>query len=169
MKNMIPVFFLFLAASAAFGANDALSQASPAPLGERVAIYLQNMLAIQCAIWEQNHPVDMDYREEIHLAVSYEPSEKLIGVSVIGAQEDLKYVQTLLEKIQKTMLSFNKKIKGDYGIDLSVEDFSLAYLDTRNAKIILRLKNGTIVDRATPSAPEPTPTHSTEIDMTPKL
>jgi hypothetical protein len=147
MKEIILAIVLIASGStAAYAGNDALAQASPAPLGERVANYLQTMMTVKTAIWEQNHPADMDYREEIHLAVSYEPSEELIGVSVIGSQNDPRYVQALLAKIQKTMLSFGKKIKNDYGAGLTEGDFSLAYLNVKTGKIILRLKEGKVVE-----------------------
>ncbi len=157
MKKILLAVVLFAFVSSARAGNDALSQASSAPLGERVANYLQTMMMVKTAIWEQNRPVDMDYREEIHMAVSYEPSEKLIGVSVIGVQDDSNYVKSLLERIRKTMLSFDKKLKNDYGVELTESDFSLAYLNVRSGKIILRLKE-TEVGEPTPSVtPEAEP------------
>ena len=154
LKYFMLSALFFLAIPMAHAGNDALAQPSSVPLGERVAHYLQNMMMIETAIWEQNHPADLDYREEIHLAISYEQTEKLIGVSVIGVQDDPKYVQRLLEKIQKTMLSFSKKIKSDYDLDLTIADLSLAYLNVKTGKIILRLRGGELVDAA-PASPTP--------------
>jgi hypothetical protein len=169
MKKFILVMAFLAGTAAAHAGNDALSQPSPAPLGERVAIYLQMMMSIDSAIWEQSHPIGMDYREVVHMAVNYEPAEKLIGVSVVGTQDDLKYVQALLAKIQKALLSFNKKINNDYGVELSEQDFSLAYLNVKTGRIIMRLKGGQPVDLGPTPTPVPQPTHPDEVDMTPKL
>jgi hypothetical protein len=158
LRKILLAVALFAFASGVKAGNDALSQASPAPLGERVANYLQSMMTIKEAIWDQYHPSDMDYREEIHLAVSYEPAEKLIGVSVIGGQDDVKYVQALLERVRKTMLSFSRKIKSDYGIELTEADFSLAYLDVKTGNIILRMKGLEDVNASPTTTPGSEPT-----------
>ncbi len=169
MKRYILVMAFLAGTGVACAGNDALSHSSPAPLGERLALYLQGMMTIESAIWEQNHPAGMDYREGVHMAVNYEPAEKLIGVSVVGTQDDLKYVQGLLEKVQKALLSFNKKIENDYGVELSEQDFSFAYLNVKTGRIMMRLKSGQGVDLGPTPTPEPAPTHPNEVDMTPKL
>ncbi len=152
MKKIIFAALIWLSLVSAQAGNDLLAQASATPLGERISLYLQNMMLVKSAIWAQYHPAEMDYREDLRLAVTYEPGEKLIGVSVIGIQEDPVYAQAWLGKIQKTLLSFGKKIKEDYGVDLTEGDFSLAYLNVRTGKIVLRMKEGQSV------LPEPTPT-----------
>jgi len=169
MKRIVLVAVLLFGSGVTYAQNDALSQPSTPTLGERVAIYLQNMMTIKTAIWEVNHPTDMDYREEVHLAVTYEPSEKLIGVSVIGNQGDSKYVQALLEKIQRTLLSMGKKINHDYGIELKENDLSLAYLNTKTGKIVLRLKEGKVISEESAKTPEPetSPTPVSEPIKTP--
>ncbi len=169
MKRLILAMAFLAGTAATYAGNDALSQPSPAPLGERVAVYLQMMMSVDSVIWEQSHPAGMDYREAVHMAVNYEPAEQLIGVSVVGTQDDLKYVQALLGKIQKALLSFNKKIKNDYGVELSEQDFSFAYLNVKTGRIVMRLKSGQGVDLGPTPTPEPAPTHPNEVDMTPKL
>lgn len=88
---------------------------------------------------------------------------------MIGNQDDSKYVQALLEKIQRTLLSMGKKINHDYGIELKENDLSLAYLNTKTGKIVLRLKEGKVIseESAKTLEPEPRPTLIAEPTKTP--
>ena len=78
------VLGLFLAGRVCAG-NDALAQLQSVPTGERVANYLQSMMISVCAILEAKKPGDMLNRAEMYrVAVTYDPQEKVIELSVVG-------------------------------------------------------------------------------------
>jgi hypothetical protein len=129
-----------------YAGNDALAQSQSVPTGERVASYLQSMMFSVSAILEAKKPGDLISNPEIYrVAVTYDPQEKVIELSVVGLHTDPQNAQEKLEMTKKLVLSFNKKIQRNFGVTLGESDFVMDYLDAKSSHIILKYKDGQYV------------------------
>ena len=142
-KAVLAFLFAFLALGSAQAGNDALAQPQTVLAGERVAQYLQAMMISVSAILETKKPGDLISGPEVYrVAVTYDPQDKLIELSVVGAQNDPKIARDKLEMTLKLALSFNKKIQRNFGVTLSENDLSMDFLDAKTSQIIVRYRGG---------------------------
>jgi hypothetical protein len=136
------VLGLFLVGRA-YAGNDALAQPQTVIAGERVANYLQAMMISVSAILEAKKQGDLISNSEIYrVAVTYDPQEKVIELSVVGIQSDPKVAQEKLELTKKLALSFNPKIQRNFGVTLGENDFTMDYLDAKTSHIVLKYRDG---------------------------
>jgi hypothetical protein len=139
---LVLVCGLFLMGQAC-SANEALAQAQTVPVGERIANYLQSMMISVSAILEAKKQGDIISNPEIYrVGVTYDPTDKVIELSVVGLQTDPKMVQEKLELTRNLVMSFNKKIERNYGVTLGERDFVMDYLYAKTNQIILKYRDG---------------------------
>jgi hypothetical protein len=130
-------------ASRVFAGNDQLSQSQTITTGERVAYYLQSQMIIASGIQETKDSGDLlNPGDVLRVAVTYEPARKVIELSAVGNRKDVEKAQERLEALQKVILKLNKKIQGNFGVTLALEDLSMDYLDAKTGKIILKFRDG---------------------------
>jgi hypothetical protein len=132
-----------LLAGKVYAGNDALSQPQTVTAGERVANYLQSVMNSVSAVLEaQNQGDILNGREIYRVGVTYDPLDKVIELSVVGAQTDPKAAQGKLELTRKLVMSFNKKIQRNFGVTLGEDDFAMDYLYAKTNQIVLKYRDG---------------------------
>lgn len=147
MKRAILLVPLLALASRGFSGNDQLGEAQTITTGERVAYYLQSQMILASGIQETKDSGDLlNPGDVLRVAVTYEPTRKVIEISVVGNRKDVEKAQERLEALQKVILKLNKKIQVNFGVTLALGDISMDYLDAKTGKIVLRCRDGKFLD-----------------------
>lgn len=160
MKNLRFLLVLalgsYLGALPAWAGNGALDQTQAVPTGERVASYLQTMLAAVGQLMSIKHPPGLvtDNNNLYRPTVLYDLKNKAIDISLIGTHDDVKWAKALVDLTKNEVLSFNKKLQEDFGVTLADSDLEISYLNVTSNKILLTYKNGEYSQKF---APEPPP------------
>jgi hypothetical protein len=133
-----------LCAAPVWAANDDLETQEPAYLGEQVASYLQTLLTgVSQTLAVKPFPdVPALNKEPYRATVTYDPDEEAVDVSLVGSQDDVAAVRSILDFTKNLLLGFNKKLDYYYGTTLEEEDIEMEYLDVPDNRTILRFEDG---------------------------
>ena len=131
-----------------YAGNDALSQTSAVPTGERIANYLQGVMTSVGEMVNAKNPGDIfSPKEPFYLSFDYDPEHQVIDVYITGKLENPQDIQPVIELTQKLVLRLNPKLQKYYGVTLKSEDLSMDYLNVNNGKVLVKWVNGQFVDK----------------------
>jgi len=142
-KQLGGVLAALLAAGVVWAGNDGLAVTQTVPAGERVANYLQNYLGTIYTVVEAKSSGGLfDGPQTYRVVVGYDPDQKNLDVTLVGAQQDPKVIEHMMDVMRGIALRLNPKLQKNFGVTLRDGDLSMDYLYAKTGHVMERYREG---------------------------